>query len=62
LGYTFSERTTDKEYIREIVRKANKVVGCVWGIEERNSGGDFRREMMMFESMTEGILMYRAEI
>jgi hypothetical protein len=42
------------------VRKANKVVGCVWGIGERNSGGDFRRRMMMFESMTESILMYGA--
>jgi hypothetical protein len=34
------------------VRKANKVVGCVWGIEERKWEGDFRRRMMMFESMT----------
>jgi ribosomal 30S subunit maturation factor RimM len=35
LGYTFNERA----HIREIVRKANKVVGCVWGIEERKKGG-----------------------
>jgi hypothetical protein len=34
-GYTFNERTTDKAHIREIVRKANQVVGCVWGIGER---------------------------
>jgi hypothetical protein len=26
LGYTFNERTTDEAHIREIVRKANKVV------------------------------------
>jgi protein subunit release factor B len=32
LGYTFNERATD---IREIVKKANKVVGCVWGLGER---------------------------
>jgi hypothetical protein len=44
------------------VRKANKVVGCVWEIGERKWGGDFRRTMMMFESMIETILMYRAEI
>jgi hypothetical protein len=42
--------------------KANKVVGCVWGIGERKWGGDFRRRMMMFESMVESVLMYGAEI
>jgi hypothetical protein len=35
------------------VRKANKIVGCVWGIGERKWGGDFRRKMMMFDSMVE---------
>jgi hypothetical protein len=56
LGYTFNERATDKAHMREIVRKANKVVGCtsVWEIGDRKWGGDFRREMMMFES----VLMY----
>jgi hypothetical protein len=29
--------------MREIVREANKVVECVWGIGERKWGGDFRR-------------------
>jgi hypothetical protein len=38
------------------------IVGCVWGIEERVWGGDFRRRMMMFESMIERILKYEAEI
>jgi hypothetical protein len=28
---------------RERVKKANKVVGYVWGIGERKWGGDFRR-------------------
>jgi hypothetical protein len=37
-------------------------VGCFWGIGERNWGGDFRRRMMMFESMIESVLMYGAEI
>jgi hypothetical protein len=44
------------------VRKGNKVVGCVWTIGERMWGGNFRRRMMMFESMIESILMYEAEI
>jgi hypothetical protein len=43
LGYTFNKRATDKAHIKEKVKKANKVVGCVGGIEERKCGGDFRR-------------------
>jgi hypothetical protein len=53
LGYTFNERATDKARIREIVRKASKIMGCVWGIGDRKWGGDIRRRMMMFESMIE---------
>jgi hypothetical protein len=34
LGCTFN----DKAHIREIVRKVNKVVGCVWGTGERRTG------------------------
>jgi hypothetical protein len=41
LGYTFNERA------KKIVRKVNKVVGCVWEIEERKWGDDFRMMMMM---------------
>jgi hypothetical protein len=48
--------------VREVVRKANKVVECVWRIEERKWGGEFRRRMMMFESMIESLLIYGAEI
>jgi hypothetical protein len=62
LCYTFNERATHKAHIRETVRKANKVVGCVWGIGERKWGGVFRRRMTIFESMIESILMYGAEI
>jgi hypothetical protein len=51
LSYTFNERATNKAHIREIARKANKTVGCVWEIGGRKWGGDFRRRMMMFESM-----------
>jgi hypothetical protein len=58
LGYTFKKEATDKAHNREIVRKANKVVECVWGIGERKWGGDCRRRMMMFVSMIERILMY----
>jgi hypothetical protein len=32
-------------------------VGCVWEIGERKWGGDYKRRMMMLESMIESILM-----
>ncbi|KAJ3629041.1 hypothetical protein MTP99_013464 [Tenebrio molitor] len=56
------KRKNEENDRKEIVRKANKAVGCVWGIGERKWGDDFRRRMMMFESMIESILIYRAEI
>jgi hypothetical protein len=62
LGYIFSERATDKAHVREVVMKANKVVGCLWRIGERKWEGDFRKRMMMFESMVESVLIYGAEI
>jgi hypothetical protein len=55
LSYTFNERAMDEAQMREIARKAKKVVGCVWEKERKG-----RR--MMFESMVESVLMYRAEI
>jgi hypothetical protein len=50
LGYTFKESATDNAQVREVVRKAIKVVGCVWGIGERKWRGEFGRRMMLFES------------
>jgi spore germination protein GerM len=50
LGYTFNERATDKAYMREIVRKASKVVGCVWRIKRRKWGCEVRRRMMMLRA------------
>jgi hypothetical protein len=44
------------------VKKLNKEVGCVWRKGERKWGDNFRRRMMMFESMIENILMYGTEI
>jgi hypothetical protein len=54
------EWVTEFKYLS--FRKANKAVGCLWGIGKRKRGGDFRRRMMMFESMVESILIYGAEI
>jgi hypothetical protein len=44
LGYTFNERATVRAQVREVVKKANKVVGCVWGIGERMWGRRVREE------------------
>jgi hypothetical protein len=59
LGYIFNERATDKAQVREVVRKANKVVGSVWGIGKKKWEGKFGRRMMMFEYT---VVMYGAEI
>jgi hypothetical protein len=59
LGYIFNERATDKAQVREVMRKANKVVGSVWGIGKKKWGGKFGRRMMMFENT---VVMYGAEI
>jgi predicted transcriptional regulator with HTH domain len=58
-GFSFDERATYKPHLSEVVRKANKVVGCVWGIGERKWGA---RSMMMLERMVKSVLMYGAEI
>jgi hypothetical protein len=60
--HIFNERATEKAHMREIMRKAKKVVGCVWAIGERKWGGAFRRRMMIFGNMIESVLMYGAEI
>jgi hypothetical protein len=40
LGYTFNDGATDKAQVSEVVRKAKKIVGRIWGIGERNWGGE----------------------
>ena len=43
-----------------MVRKANKVIGTVWGIGERKFGHDYMRRMMMFDSLIKSVFMYGA--
>jgi hypothetical protein len=40
----------------------NKIIGAVWGIGERKFGHDFRRRVMMFDSLVKSVMMYGAEI
>jgi hypothetical protein len=51
--WNWEERKSRMRHISEryIVRKANKVVRCVWGIGRRKWGGDFKKRMIMFESI-----------
>jgi hypothetical protein len=37
----------DKAHIRDVVRKAKKAGGCVWGKGERKWGRDFGSKMMI---------------
>jgi hypothetical protein len=53
LGYSFNKRATDKAHVREVVRKANKVVGCVWVIGERKWGGEFGRRIVIYTTREE---------
>jgi hypothetical protein len=48
LGYVMNERNTAAAHVRELVKKANKIIGAVWGIGKRKFGHDFRRRVMMF--------------
>jgi hypothetical protein len=62
LGYVMNERNTAAARVRELVKKANKIIGAVWGIGERKFGHDFRRRIMMFDSLVKSVMMYGAEI
>ncbi|KAH0821274.1 hypothetical protein GEV33_001517 [Tenebrio molitor] len=62
LGYVMNERNTAAAHVRELVKKANKIIGAVWGIGERKFGHDFRRRIMMFDSLVKSVMMYGAEI
>jgi hypothetical protein len=64
LGYVMNERNTAAAHVSEseLVKKANKIIGAVWGIGERKFGHDFRRRIMMFDSLVKSVMMYGAEI
>jgi hypothetical protein len=57
-----NKRNTAAAHVRELVKKANKIIGAVWGIGERKFGHDFRRRIMMFDSLVKSVMMYGAEI
>jgi hypothetical protein len=44
------------------VRKASKVMGCLWGIGKRKWIGDDRRRMIMFESMIKYIDIWYSDL
>ena len=49
-------------HVRERVRNANKVLGIVWRIGERKFRYDFKRRIMMYDSLIKTMLTYGAEI
>ncbi|KAJ3647067.1 hypothetical protein Zmor_024614 [Zophobas morio] len=62
LGYTLKSNNSNRAHIQEMVRKANKVIGIVWGIGERKFGHGYKRRMMMFDSLIKSVFIYGAEI
>jgi hypothetical protein len=58
LGHTFNETATDKPHSEEGKQDSGMCVGN----GKRKWGGDFRRRMMMFESMVESVLIYGTEM
>lgn len=62
LGYMLNERNNSRSHVKEVVRKANKMLGRIWGIGERKFGHDVKRRLMMFDSLIKSVLMYGAEI
>ncbi|KAJ3656884.1 hypothetical protein Zmor_015929 [Zophobas morio] len=62
LGYTLKSNNSHRAHIQEMARKANKAIGIVWGIGKRKFGHDYKRRMMMFDSLIKSVFMYGAEI
>ncbi|KAJ3643680.1 hypothetical protein Zmor_026377 [Zophobas morio] len=62
LGYTLKSNNSDRTHIQEIVQKANTVIGIVWEIGERKFRHNYKRRMMIFDSLIKSVFMYGAEI
>ena len=48
--------------LKERLKKANIVMRQVWGTAERKFKDDFKRRMMMFDSLALGVMMYGIEL
>ena len=62
LGYVFNERNNEKAHVRELARKANKTICQVWGIGQRIFDSDFKKRVMMFDSLVKSSMLYGSEV
>ncbi|XP_071055483.1 uncharacterized protein [Onthophagus taurus] len=62
LGYRFREDNKEGAHVRAMAKKANKVMGQVWGWGERLFGRDMLKRKMIFECLIKSVMMYGAEI
>ena len=62
LGITLTTCGSLKSLLKERLKKANMVMRQVWGIAERKFKDDFKRRMMMFDSLVLGVMMYGIEL
>lgn len=62
LGYVFTRTNNNNANMKENTRKANKILGIVWGIGERLFRHDIGRRLTMFDCLIRSVIMYAAEI
>ena len=62
LGYTFKYNNKNDAHIQDLRKRATAAMVQIWNIGEGKFGGDFRRRMIMFNTMVKSICMYAVEI
>ena len=60
--FNYLDTTPMKSLLKERLKKANIVMRQVWGIAERKFKDDFKRRMMLFDSLVLGVMMYGIEL
>ena len=58
LGYTF-KYNKDDAHIQDIRKRATAAMVQIWSIGERKFGGNFRRRMIMFNTMVKSICIFK---
>ena len=62
LGIILTKSDSLKDMLKERPKKANVVMRQVWGIAEKKFKDDFRRRMMMIDSLVLGVMMYGVKL
>ncbi|XP_071052447.1 uncharacterized protein [Onthophagus taurus] len=62
LGYVFREDNREGSHVIAMAKKANKVMGQVWGWGKRVFGRNVAARKIMFEGLVSSVMMYGAEV